>query len=99
MANYKMQAKGRCSPGLSKETYTRLNGNLYPYTPLSSYAQVTNNKRYWSIPTNGTSTPPEISGKLYQKRIKRSSDHLQTPKSLRIIHPGEVRVNYYIADP
>ena len=92
---YNMQAKGRCSPGLSKETY-KTEWKLYPYTPLSSYAQVTNNKRYWSIPTNGTSTPPEISGGLYRKkRIKRLSP-LKPPQSSYI---QDVRVNYYMATP
>jgi hypothetical protein len=37
--------------------------NKYRYeTPLASYAQITNNKRYWDNPENGTALYPPING-------------------------------------
>lgn len=40
----------------------------YPYTAtkMSSYEQVTNNKRYWPQPSNGTSTYLEFNNSLYK---------------------------------
>jgi len=91
--NYKMFPKGPCAPGLSRETYQN-EWKLYPYTDMSSYAQVTNNKRYWNTPSNGTSAPPEVSGKLYQKRKIIRPAPLKPPSN----YPhGAARVNYYIA--
>ena len=38
--------------------------NKYVFqTPMASYAQVTNNKRYWDNPENGSALYPPINGK------------------------------------
>ena len=61
--SWKMQSH----PGLSNFSY----GNsykLYPMTPEGSYAQVTNNKRYWSSPCNATSSPADMCGGMYVPR-------------------------------
>jgi hypothetical protein len=42
--------------------YGALNKYIYE-TPMASYEQVTNNKRYWSNPENGTALYPPINGK------------------------------------
>ena len=45
-------------------------GELNKYiatSPMASYAQITNNKQYWSNPENGTALYPSINGKaLYE---------------------------------
>ena len=91
---YNMYPKGACTPGLSNATY-QTEWKLYPYTEQSSYAQVTNNKRYWSSPCNGTSAPAEICGGLYQKK-KVVIPPL--PKMPPLSPPNGVRVNYYVSD-
>jgi hypothetical protein len=91
--DYKMFPKGPCAPGLSKQTYKN-EWKLYPYTDMSSYAQVTNNKQYWSTPCNGTSTPPEVCGGLYQKKkIVRPAPVPPPPNYPQ----NAVRVNYYVS--
>ncbi len=42
--------------------YGDLNKYIYT-TPMASYEQVTNNKRYWDNPENGTALYPPINGK------------------------------------
>jgi len=41
--------------------YGGLNKHVYQ-TPMASYAQVTNHKRYWNNPENGTALLPSING-------------------------------------
>jgi hypothetical protein len=41
--------------------YGDLNKYIYT-TPMASYEQITNNKRYWSNPENGTALYPPING-------------------------------------
>jgi len=75
------------NPGLSdldmQKAYT-----LYPTYAVGSYAQITNNKRYWDSPCNGLTTPPDMCGGLYKKR------HCDHPP---IVPPREHcnRVNYF----
>ena len=61
---------------------------LYPTYAVGSYAQVTNNKRYWESPCNGLTTPPDMCGDLYENH---HCDHKP------IVPPREHcdRVNYY----
>ena len=61
--DYPLMPSGPCKPGVSDESYSR-EWIEYPYTPMASYAQITNNKEFWSNPNNGTSTPPDINGGL-----------------------------------
>ena len=91
--NRPMMPKGPCAPGLSNETYST-EWKLYPKTPMSSYAQVTNNKEYWRQPCNGTTLLPEMCGGLYTKiDIKKPRMSSAPPISPR---QGE-RVNYYVS--
>ena len=91
--DYPLIPKSRCKPGVSDESYSR-EWKEYPYTPMASYAQVTNNKQFWSNPNNGTSTPPDINGGLYgKKRVVYPSTTPMPPNN----PPNSVRVNYYVA--
>ena len=53
----------RSQPGLSDMTYESESA-LFPTSPVGSYAQVTNNKRYWSQPCNGTMAPANFCNSL-----------------------------------
>ena len=84
--NFK-QTKSEC--GLSTNTYESQE-TLAAKSEMSNYDQVTNNKRYWTTPCNGSTALPEMCGGLYQKR--------------NIVVPGAVaspgwykgtRINYY----
>jgi hypothetical protein len=83
VGEYKMKE----NPGLSN-----YNGatawSLYPSYAVGSYAQVTNNKKYWPSPCNGYTTPPDMCGGLYQQ-----NKHVET----RQAPPQDccTRVNYY----
>jgi len=90
---YPLIPKGKCKPGVSDESYSK-EWKEYPYTPMASYAQVTNNKEYWSNPNNGTSTPPDINRGLYGK--KKVVNPPPTPMPPNNPQRG-VRVNYYVA--
>ena len=92
--HYNMFPKGACSPGLSKATYKE-EWKLYPYTGMSSYAQTTNNKQYWSTPCNGTSAPPEVCGGLYEKKQIVPPLAIKPPPPN--LSPPAVRVNYYVS--
>ena len=56
------------SPNLTLYNSQQLYQIYYPYTAteMSSYKQVTNNKKYWPSPYNGTSIPMEINNSLYK---------------------------------
>ena len=57
----------RSQPGLSDMTYESESA-LFPTSPVGSYAQVTNNKRYWSQPCNGTMAPANFCNSLYNEK-------------------------------
>ena len=61
------QYQMRSKPELSSMTYAK-ESLLYPISPVGSYKQTTNNKRYWSSPCNGLTTPPDMCGGLYKPR-------------------------------
>ena len=61
------QYKMRSNPELSSMTYEQ-ESLLYPISPVGSYKQTTNNKRYWSQPCNGTMSPATFCNSLYQEK-------------------------------
>lgn len=72
---------------LTKHTYEQ-NSKLAPVSPMSSYEQVTNNKKYWNTPNNGSCSPAEFCGSMYgSKKISHPSE--PKPNDL------STRVNYY----
>ena len=75
------------NPGLSDLDMQKAY-KLYPSFAVGSYAQVTNNKRYWPTPCNGLTTPPDMCGGLYKPR------HCDHPP---VVPPSENcnRVNFY----
>jgi len=75
------------NPGLSDLDMQKAY-KLYPTYAVGSYAQVTNNKRYWDSPCNGYTTPPDMCGGLYKLK------HCDHPP---VVPPKEHcdRVNYY----
>ena len=83
IGEYKMKKH----PGLSNYNASEA-WQLYPSYAVGSYAQRTNNKKYWPSPCNGYTTPPDMCGGLYQ--IKNTTEHTQAP-------PRSCcqRVNYY----
>ena len=54
------------NPGLSKNTL-KTQYLLDPDEFAGGYCQATNNKRYWDSPCDGTASPPNICGGLYEK--------------------------------
>ena len=92
--NYNMKQKGVCAPGLSNYTYeiaSKLDAPSYG----GSYCQVTNNKRYWGSPCNGTSIPAETCGGLYKRKKIIKPKALKAPPN----SPQQgVRVNYYVSE-
>jgi hypothetical protein len=75
------------NPGLSDLDMEKAY-KLYPTYAVGSYAQVTNNKRYWKSPCNGLTMPSDMCGGLYKTK------HCDHPP---IVPPREHcdRVNYY----
>ena len=61
---------------------------LYPTFAVGSYAQITNNKRYWDSPCNGLTMPSDMCGGLYKLK---HCDHAP------VVPPKEHcnRINYY----
>jgi len=92
--NYPQYKKGPCTPGVSDYNYSTA-WKLQPPVPVGSYAQVTNNKEYWSSPCNGTSTPAEICGGLYKNKKINKKSLIKCPP----ISPKRgVRVGFYVSD-
>ena len=60
-----------------------------PHTDMSSYAQITNNKRYWSNPNNGTCSPADFCNSIYSNKQIEKHSPVPTPAE----YP--TRVNYY----
>ena len=61
---------------------------LYPAAELGSFEQKTNNIRYWTTPCDGTATPSDFCGGLYEKKTFDNKPTVP-PRS------GCQRVNYY----
>ncbi len=79
------------NPGLSDLDMQRAY-KLYPSYAVGSYAQITNNKRYWETPCNGLSTPPDFCGGLYKPR---HCDHPPVVPPPKLGDESCNRVNYY----
>ena len=75
--------------GLSNNTY-EMNSTYYPIFG-SSYEQCTNNVRYWSTPNNGTCSPADFCGGLYNNK---KIDVSKTPVPISLASP-DIRVNYF----
>lgn len=75
--------------GLSDSSY-RDQWLKYPIWAVGNYEQKTNNIRYWPTPCNGTSTPADICGGLYEK-IEVKKDCIPSPPKKYC----STRVNYY----
>jgi len=74
-------------PGLSNYSYSSA-WRLYPTWAVGSYAQKTNNVRYWKTPCNGWTIPADMCGGQYtSKNI--------TPPTLQSPNRCCNRVNYY----
>lgn len=79
------------NPGLSDLDMQRAY-KLYPSYAVGSYAQITNNKRYWETPCNGLTTPPDFCGGLYKPR---HCDHPPVVPPPKLGDKSCNRVNYY----
>ena len=75
--------------GLSDASY-RDQWLKFPLWAVGSYEQKTNNVRYWSGPCNGTSSPADLCGGLYEKIEEKKSCIPAPPKKF-----CKTRVNYY----
>ena len=73
---------------LSKNSY-KANSHMDSYTEMSSYDQETNNIKNWGTPDNGTCTPAEFCGFLYNQKMF-DEVHSMAPND-----NAGVRVNYY----
>ena len=69
---------------------------LYPTYAVGTYAQETNNKRYWDSPCNGWTTPPEMCGGLYKPSeiSQKEKCSVKAPKNEWTCN----RVNFYCSD-
>jgi len=80
------QTDDKCA--LSNHTYSSAL-SLAAKSNLEDYSQVTNNKRYWSTPCNGSIMLPEMCGGLYKQK-KIIAPALVSPPN-----DSNVRVNFY----
>jgi len=80
------------NPGLSEFGMAKAY-KLYPTFAVGSFAQVTNNKRYWDSPCNGLTTPPEMCGGLYKPSnvSQKNNCTIKPPKNEWTCN----RVNFY----
>ena len=74
--------------------------DLESYYPVfdHSYAQYTNNVRYWATPNNGKCSPPEFCGGLYNNKPIKDLHIAPVPRPISL--SSEVRrVNFYGSEP
>jgi hypothetical protein len=64
----------------------------------NSYAQYTNNVRYWETPNNGKCTPPEFCGTLYNNKPIKAMHIVPVPKPISL-NSDVRRVNFYGSEP
>jgi len=69
----------------------------YPVSEMSSFAQETNNKRYWENPDNGTASRSEFSNAFYKNRDNTPSNAVPNIPPPRCGENAR-RVNVYCAD-
>jgi hypothetical protein len=75
---------------LTNNTYY-INSKSKPYIPMSSFKQKTNNIKNWITPDNGSCSPAEFCGALYNKKFFDTIQNKAPNDELG------VRVNYYIS--
>ena len=75
----------------SLNTHTQNLWKDYPVFSSSSYAQRTNNVEYWPSPNNGTCSPAEFCGSMYNKKPVVIPPG---PKAVPL-DSNAIRVNYY----
>lgn len=77
------------NPSLSNENYSNSNKT----NQFLATSTTTNNIKYWNLPENGTCTPIELCGGLYNKLNLRSFTNNKNDKSPS--KPWSYRINYY----
>jgi hypothetical protein len=78
----------KSNPSLSDYTSSKLSQEQ-PRTPMSSYAQETNNFRYWENPNNGLCSPGDFCNAIYNNK------KISIPSVYPPTDTGGTRVNYY----
>lgn len=81
----------KTTPTLSQNSYSE-NSKMESYTEMSSYEQTTNNVQNWTTPDNGTCSPAEFCGALYNKKV------FDLVKATPPNDSEGTRVNYYVSD-
>ena len=77
------------NPGATDLEYSNI-WTEYPTYQVGSYEQVTNNKRYWNNPNNGTCIRADMCNGIYDDKT------LDIPPQPPMLKFGEgIRVNYY----
>ena len=76
------------NPQVSTNSY-QTNSHMDSYTKMNSYSQETNNVKNWVTPDNGSCSPAEFCGTLYNKKVFNLI-HSSAPNDA-----DGVRVNYY----
>lgn len=74
--------------------------DLWTYYPVfdNSYAQYTNNVRYWETPNNGKCTRSEMCGTLYNNKSVKDMHIVPVPKPISM-NSDVRRVNFYGSEP
>lgn len=78
------------NPQLSSNTYEK-NAEMTPYTNMAAYEQSTNNVKNWVTPDDGSCSPAEFCGALYNKKV------FETITSNMPNDNEGTRVNYYVS--
>ena len=82
----------------SNKTSTNIESTMWHQKPVyevGSFAQLTNNQRYYKNPDNGSCTPADICDALY----KNKEVHTNIVKPMTPVEPSfNARVNYYNTD-
>jgi len=79
----------KSKPELSDYTSEKLSKEQ-PRTPMSSYAQETNNFKYWQNPNNGLCSPGDFCNSIYNNKKTTTIPSVYPPTD-----NGGIRVNYY----
>ena len=74
--------------------------DLWTYYPVfdNSYAQYTNNVRYWETPNNGKCSRAEFCGTLYNDKPIKDLHIVPVPKPISL-NSDVIRVNFYGSEP
>jgi hypothetical protein len=69
----------------------------YPAYPVGSYAQMTNNLKYWKSPDNGLCVRANFCDTLYKDK-EVPSNIISALGPAPVPNKGQVRVNYYVSE-